>query len=123
MSRLARRDFLKATPAAAGFAALTARTTARQRPAPAPPEARISSVHYTPRQDYPTQPQPYWDVRLTDRFWKPRIDINAAVTIPFQIEKVAGTAREINGNVLEAAMLSLRTHPDPRLQATVEAAV
>jgi DUF1680 family protein len=120
MSRIVRREFLKAAPAAAAIAALSSRP--RARAATQPSEVRISSTPYTPRTEYPIRPQRYWEVTLRDGFWKPRIDTNAAVTIPFQIGKAAG-ARDLNGNLLEAAILSLRTHPNPRLQAEVDSAV
>jgi DUF1680 family protein len=121
MSTMARRDFLKTVPAAAGVAAATVGTGAQQTAkTPAP---TISSAHYTPVRDYPIQPTRHWDVTLTDRFWKPRVATNATVTIPFQIEKAASSARGLSGNVLEAAMLSLKAHPDPAMQKQVEAAV
>ena len=120
MSILDRRDFLKIAPAAAGIAAgaLTAQAQSQQSSSPA-----IGSARYSPIRDYPIQPRRHWDVALSDSFWKPRVATNAAVTIPFQIGKSAGTARGLSGNVLEAAILSLKTHPDPKLQAQVDAAV
>ena len=123
MSKLARRAFLKATPAAAGLAALAAAAQTRGGARAIPAEVRISSANYTPRADYPIQPRPAWEVTLADRFWKPRVATNAAVTIPLQIAKADGTGREFSNNTLEAAMVSLRTHPDPALQAQVDAAV
>jgi DUF1680 family protein len=120
MSRLARRDFLKAAPAVAGVAAGALNAHAPIVAQPAAPRPVIGAAKYAPVRDYPIQPQRHWDVTLTDRFWTPRLATNAAVTIPFQIEKSAGAPR---GNVLEAAMLSLKTHPDPKLQAQVDAAV
>jgi DUF1680 family protein len=125
MSRLARRDFLKVAPAAAGAAVSAiggrAQTGFPSQAAPASPA--ISAARYTPVHDYPIRPKRPWEVTLVDRFWKPRIILNAEVTIPIQIEKAAGTARGPSGNVLEAAMLSLRTRPDQKLQAHVDAAV
>ncbi len=119
-----RRDFLRIAPAAAGIAARALTAEAQSTPASRPsPSPTIGSARYTPVQDYPIQPRKHWEVALADRFWKPRIATNAAVTIPFQIGKSAGSARGLSGNVLEAAILSLKTHPDPRLQAQVEAAV
>ena len=122
MNKIARRDFLKAAPAAAGVAvsAMGGQAPPRPRATTAP---AIGSARYTPVRDYPIQPKRPWEVTLTDMFWKPRMATNAAVTIPFQIEKAAGAARGLSGNVLEAAMLSLKTYPDARLQAQVDAAV
>ncbi len=124
MSTFDRRAFLKIAPTAAGVAAraLTAEGQS-QAPSPPSPSPTIGSARYTPVRDYPIQPKRHWEVALTDRFWKPRVATNAVVTIPFQIGKSAGTARGLSGNVLEAAILSLKTHPDPKLQAQVDAAV
>jgi DUF1680 family protein len=125
MSRMDRRDFLKATPAAAGLAAYAAKAPAqapheRTQRSPAP---RISGTPYTPIADYPIQPKAHWEVAVTDRLWRPRIDVNARVTIPFQFRKAQGHFRGLNANILEAAMRSLKTHPNPDLEAQVEAAV
>jgi uncharacterized protein len=73
--------------------------------------------------DYPIQPQSFSDVTLTDAFWKPKVATNAAVTIPFEVQKETERGRPLSGNVLEAAMQSLRTHPDAVLQAQVDEAV
>jgi DUF1680 family protein len=123
MSTMARREFLKVVPAAAGVAASGVGMPAQQTNAANTTAPTIGSARYTPVRDYPIQPKRHWEVTLTDRFWKPRVATNASVTIPFQIEKSAGTARGLSGNVLEAAMLSLKMHPDPALQKQVDAAV
>ena len=119
-----RRDFLKAAPVAAGAAALAAAV----RDASAASEAqtrniRIGAAPYTPVRDYPIRAVPYSDVTLTDTFWKPKVDLNASVTIPFEVEKRGTGGRGFGGNLLEAAILSLKTHPNPALQAQVEARV
>jgi uncharacterized protein len=126
MRDIGRRDFLKAAPAAAGAIALAAgadgiagnsgpSTTATQEHG-----ARIADAAYTPIADYPRRAIPYFDVTITDRFWKRKIETNAAVTIPLEVRKLTETARGLNGNVLEAAILSLRTHPNPELRAVVD---
>jgi DUF1680 family protein len=127
MTHIARRDFLKAVPAAAaayvaatdGASPAGAQTTA----APKPVDIRISGAAYTPIPDYPIQPKRYFEVTITDAFWKPRITTNAEVTIPFEVQKLSEMNRGFSGNVLEAAMLSLRTHPNAHLQALVDARV
>src|SRR6185295_7668109 len=86
-------------------------------------DVRIAGTSYTPIQDYPIRPTPHSEVTIADRFWKPKIETNAKVTIPFEVEKLSETERGFAGNVLEAAMLSLKTHPDAKLQAQVEARV
>jgi DUF1680 family protein len=112
-----RRDFLRALPAAAGLAASRPLIAGRSAQ-----DLRIPSAAYTPA-DYPIRPQPYFAVALTDRFWRPKVATNARVTIPFEIEKLSELEDGFRGNVLEAAILSLKTHPNPNLEARVEARV
>lgn len=112
-----RRDFLKAAPAAVGLAIsrpLIAGRSSQNAPSPA--------AAYTPA-DYPIRPQPYSAVTLTDHFWQPKVATNARVTIPFEVEKLSQLEDGFRGNVLEAAMLSLKTHPNPDLESRVEARV
>jgi uncharacterized protein len=128
MGKIARRDFLKAAPAAAGIAALGASqggigAEAQGKPASRPADVKISGTAYSPVADYPIQPQRYSEVTLTDTFWKPKVATNAAVTIPLEVEKLTGMDRGFSGNVLEAAILSLKTHPDAKLQAQVDARI
>ena len=121
MGSIARRDFLKAAPAAAAVATYVANATEPPAAQAKPAAVKISGVSYTPVKDYPIQPKRYSEVRLTDSFWKPKIATNAAVTIPFQIQKSDG--RGLSGNTLEAAILSLATHPNPDLQRQVDARI
>jgi uncharacterized protein len=115
-----RRDFLKAASAASGALAYVNPTVANPSTGGARP--KITDVAFAPA-DYPITPTRYSDVVLEDAFWRPKVDRNASVTIPFEVQKLADGARGLTGNVLEAAMLSLVTHPDPALQAQVERAV
>ncbi len=85
-----RRDFQKSAPVAAGALSLVTDTST---PHPATPEpaitasaTRIGGAAYTPRRDYPIQPQK--TVTRTDSFWRPRVERNARGTIPFEIEKL-----------------------------------
>jgi DUF1680 family protein len=121
-ARIERRDFLKTTSVAAG--ALAHAVTGYGRAGVSaqsgqPAEVKISSVAYTPGADYPIQGVRFSRVMLNDTCWKPRVAINAAVTIPLLAERAEG-GRGLNGNVLEAAILSIEAHPDARLQAIVE---
>lgn len=115
-----RRDFLKAASAASGALACVNPTFANPSTSAARP--KITDVAFAPA-DYPIAPTRYSDVVLDDAFWKPKVDRNAVVTIPFEVQKLANVPRGLTGNVLEAAMLSLVTHPDPARQAQVERAV
>src|SRR5262245_29597077 len=114
---LDRRDFLKAAPATA-----TAIAAAIQHP-PLPEQQKsvypeIGAQPYTP-SDYPIRAKRHAEVRVSDRFWKPKIDTNATVTIPFEAQRFGESGRGLSGNVFEAAIYSLETHPDPKLQAQV----
>ena len=86
-----RRDFLKTASAAAGaVAAVSAVDVSAQKPA----DVQIGRASYQPVRDYPIRPQAYSAVTLTDDFWKPKVDLNAAVTIPFEVRKrLEGTGR------------------------------
>jgi hypothetical protein len=116
-----RRDFLKAAPAAAS---LLAAAVQPQPPAPRPAGAypKIGGVSYVPR-DYPIRAVPFAAVTLADAFWRPKVETNAAVTIPQLAERVRDPGDGLTGNTLEAAIHSLQTHPDPALRARVEARV
>ena len=115
-----RRDFLKTTSIAAGGLALTGRPPleAVQKPR----DVRISSESYRP-SDYSIKPIRYSDVVLQDAFWKSKVALNATVTIPFEVRKLTDGGREFGNNVLEAAILSLQTHPDDALQAQIDARI
>jgi len=128
MHKIPRRDFLKAAPVAASaiVAARTPLLADTGVPGQAAVEAtrpRISDTAYSPLPDYPIRPTPIDEVTLTDGFWKRRVDTNADVTIPFEVQKLTETPRGLNGNVLEAAILSLKTHANPRLQSVVDARI
>lgn len=53
----------------------------------------ISSVVYSQKNDYPIQPVDFTHVHLTDDFWKPKIEVNANVTIPYILKKCKETGR------------------------------
>lgn len=57
-------------------------------------------------QDYPYQPVPFTAVHLQDGFWRPRIETNRTVTIPYAFEQSEQTGRIENFKV--AAGLSER---------------
>src|SRR5262245_45262589 len=122
--RIARRQFLKTASAAAGAMRLDVGGPgdASASQSTASREVRISSADYT-SADYSIRAQPHAAVTLTDRFWQPRVDTNARVTIPFEVDKLSELEDGFRGNVLEAAILSLKTHPNPDLQARVDARI
>ncbi|RYZ28066.1 MAG: glycoside hydrolase family 127 protein [Chitinophagaceae bacterium] len=51
--------------------------------------------------DYPIQPVPFTQVHMHDEFWKPRMELNANVTIPYVLQKCRETGRV--DNFLKAA--------------------
>src|SRR5262245_60757350 len=116
--KIDRRNFLKAASVATAAAPLVgaARPAART-------DVKIGDTSYTPVPDYPIQPKLFSEVTLTDTFWKKKVATNAEVTIPFEVEKLSASERGVSGNVLEAVILSLKTHPDPKLQARLDARV
>ena len=120
-----RRDFLKtASAAASAFAYAASHPLAgAEAQVPKPADIQLSGTPYTPIPDYPIRPTRHAAVTLTDTFWKPKVTTNATVTIPFEVQKLTDNGRTLSGNVLEAAILSLETHPDAALQAQVDAAV
>jgi DUF1680 family protein len=125
-TQMGRRDFLRAS-SAVGAHALASRGLAASLAAQSPrmKAVAIASTPYTPGPGYPIRAKHFSQVTLRDRFWKPRIATNASVTIPLLVQRQmeGGGGRGINGNLLEAAILSLQTHPDSKLQAMVEARV
>lgn len=80
----------------------------------------IGDAAYTAVPDCPRRAIPCFDLTITDRFWRRKIDTNAGVSIPLEVRKLTETPRGLIDNVLEAAILSLRTHPNRQLQAIVD---
>jgi Uncharacterized protein conserved in bacteria len=94
-------------------------------------------------QDYPIQPVPFTAVKVTDRFWAPRILNNYKVTIPIALEQCYKTGRVDNFliagklkegkfkteypfddtdiyKIIEGASFSLQTYPDKQLEAQLD---
>lgn len=124
-NKVRRRDFLK-NIRAVGLLAYAAPTAAAVSKTKVPGSGvSLSGSKYTPVPDYPIQPKRYSEVKIKDAFWKPKITTNAEVTIPFEVQKLtdSGARKRFGGGVLEAAILSLQTHPDTKLQAQVGASI
>jgi uncharacterized protein len=97
------------------------------------------------QKDYPISPVPFTQVSLTDAFWSPRIERNRTVTIPASFARCESTGRVQNFvmaaarsgkfctkfpfddtdiyKTIEGASFSLAVHPDPVLQAYVNALI
>ncbi|WP_244518882.1 glycoside hydrolase family 127 protein [Arachidicoccus rhizosphaerae] len=95
-------------------------------------------------QDYPYKPVAFTQVQLTDHFWKPKIEVNATVTIPYILQmckehgridnflKAAGkepagdklTAYPFDDTdiykLIEGASYSLQTTPNPLLDRQLD---
>ena len=123
-----RRHFLRTAPAVGALAYSAAERT----PVPAkpddsstasPPHIELWKPGGAPAAEYPIRPNLHSEVVLADDFWHPRVQRNAEVTIPLEVRKLQASPRRTRGGVLEAAMLSLVTRPDPWLQAWVDGRV
>jgi DUF1680 family protein len=96
---------------------------------------------------YPISQVPFTEVRMTDNFWAPKIEINKEVTIPIAFGYCESTGRvknfEIAGGlaegdrflttypfddsdvykIIEGAAFTLHTVPDPELEAYVDSLI
>ncbi|MBN1559158.1 glycoside hydrolase family 127 protein [candidate division KSB1 bacterium] len=93
--------------------------------------------------DYPIKPVPFTSVKLTDAFWRHRLDVNRQVTIPASFKKCQETGRIANFEIaagmregefqspfpfddsdvykiIEGASYSLATFPDAELEAYLD---
>ncbi|HEY7509513.1 MAG TPA: glycoside hydrolase family 127 protein, partial [Vicinamibacteria bacterium] len=59
-------------------------------------------------RDYPVQPVPFTAVHFEDAFWRPRIEVNRTVTVPFAFQKSEETKRVYH---FERAAAVLRGEP------------
>jgi len=92
--------------------------------------------------DYPIRPVPFTQVKLTDLFWAPRLETNRTVSVPYalrmneetgRVDNFRKAARLMTGphkgrrfndsdvyKSMEAAAYTLRLHPDPALEKTLD---
>jgi len=107
--------------------------------------AQVSVIPRTttkPAKDYPIRAVPLTAVKITDKFWAPKREINRTVTIPHimqqneltgRIDNFLKAAKKKSGpyqgqryndtdvyKIIEAASWSLATHPDPQLDKKVD---
>ena len=93
-------------------------------------------------KDYPIKPVNFWEVKVTDEFWAPRMETNRLVTIPylFRMNEESGrvdnfriaaglktgkhTGKRYNDSdvykAIEAASYTLKTNPDPELKKKID---
>jgi hypothetical protein len=110
--------------------------------------AALSPVQTGASGDYPVKPVPFTAVRVDDAFWRPRIEVNRTVSVPFAFEKCEESKRvyhferaaaALRGEaltdkappgypfddtdvykVIEGAAYTLSVHPDPKLEAYLD---
>lgn len=104
-----------------------------------------STFLFGQQRDYPIQSVPFTQVKLTDNFWLPRIEINRTVTIPASFERCEATGRVKNFTMaaekqgkfcttfpfddtdiyktLEGASFSLAVHSDAKLDAYLDSLI
>jgi len=92
--------------------------------------------------DYPINPVPFTNVKITDNFWQPRLETNRTVTIPYDFKKCEETGRIQNFEIaagmkkgafkgirfddsdvfkiMEGAAYSLAMHPDSALDSYMD---
>ena len=109
MGTIARRDFLKA----ASVAAACAGAARRGGEARARGDVRIAGRRIPPIQEYPIRPKPHSRSRSPTGSGSRRSRPTRRSRSRSRSRKLSETERGFAGNVLEAAMLSLKTHPDP----------
>src|ERR1700712_3461513 len=106
----------------------------------------FSSVSvFAQQQDYPVHAVPFTQVKLSDKFWLPKIETNRTVTIPASFERCENTGRVKNFTMaaerkgkfcttfpfddtdiyktIEGASYSLAVHPDPVLSAYIDSLI
>ncbi|MDF1514791.1 MAG: glycoside hydrolase family 127 protein [Anaerolineae bacterium] len=97
------------------------------------------------KHDYSIIPVPFTSVQLKDNFWQPRLEINRAITIPYDFQKCEETGRIENFDkaagvmagehigirfndsdvfkVIEGAAYSLSLHPDAELESYIDSII
>ncbi|NCI46791.1 glycoside hydrolase family 127 protein [Sediminibacterium soli] len=98
---------------------------------------------FAQNRDYPIQPVTFNHVHVHDRFWAPRIDVNADITIPYVLQKCRETGRIDNFlkaagkqppgkqteypfddsdvfKVIEGASYALQVKPNPQLERSLD---
>ena len=97
-------------------------------------------------KDYPIQPVSFTNVKVTDHFWAPRIELNQRVTIPIAMDQCYKTGRVENFKIaakltkgkfqseypfddsdiykiIEGASYSLQTNPDAQLEKRIDSLI
>jgi len=105
----------------------------------------FAAALFAQQQDYPVHAVPFTQVKLTDKFWLPKIETNRTVTIPASFERCEHTGRVKNFTMaaekkgkfctsfpfddtdiyktIEGASYSLAVHPDAKLDAYIDSLI
>lgn len=107
----------------------------------------LASTGQTPQnRDYPIQPVAFNHVQVTDNFWRPKMQVNAAATLPFILQKLRTKGRIDNFLAaagqrenkvcsvfpfddtdvykwLEGASYALQLEPNPALSKTIDSII
>lgn len=78
------------------------------------------------QKDYPIQPVAFTHVHVNDKFWAPKMQVNAAVTIPYTLQKCEENGRIDNflmaAHEMEGGKLSQFTFDDTDVYKVIEGA-
>jgi DUF1680 family protein len=74
----------------------------------------VHSASAQQKKDYPIQPVAFTHVHVNDQFWAPKMQVNAAVTIPYTLQKCEENDR-ITNFLMAADELEGHGHPDGKL--------
>lgn len=105
----------------------------------------FAAASFAQQKDYSIKEVNFTQVKLSDKFWLPRIEINRTVTIPASFERCENTGRVKNFvmaaqkqgkfctrypfddtdiyKTIEGASFSLAVHPDKKLEAYVDSLI
>jgi hypothetical protein len=105
----------------------------------------FTAASFAQQKDYSIKEVNFTQVKLSDKFWLPRIEINRTVTIPASFERCENTGRVKNFvmaaqkqgkfctrypfddtdiyKTIEGASFSLAVHPDKKLEAYVDSLI
>src|SRR5687767_4233741 len=82
-------------------------------------------LHARAQKDYPIQAVPFTQVRLSDQFWAPRLEVNRTVTIPASFEQCRTTGRIRNFEMAAAGkgkFCTIYPFDDTDIYKTIEGA-
>ncbi|MBK9012589.1 MAG: hypothetical protein IPM82_00025 [Saprospiraceae bacterium] len=59
----------------------------------------LTAMAQTDKPQYPIQPIPFTDVKITDHFWAPRLETVRTVTLPYTFQQCEETGRVKNFDI------------------------